>query len=164
MKQQGSATATVTDKNEYQIHGDGKLTIDPIILDRLRGMSIVIGSLELDPELWNPSNPIWRNSNNHVMLMFRQYYMSHETDETLKSIFGPIIDHFVWMYVAIPELRARIGWMLWFLIVYVTDNQFKKETGVGFQPEPWNDPRQWALANEIKNPITTTLTKVDDNK
>lgn len=164
MKKTGSTTATVGTDGDYTIHGDDKMNIDPIIKDRLLGMVKVLDTLEVDPALWDPKNVIWQNTNNHVMFMLRAYYHTHETDPEIKQILGSLIDHMVWLYVCAPELRARLGWMVWFLIVYVTDNQFKQETGTGLHPEPWNDPRSWALANEVKNPVTTTVTKVEDPK
>jgi hypothetical protein len=141
------------------------MNLDPIIKERLHGVAGILSTLELDPEMWDINNPIWQNTNNHVMLMLRKYYDENETDPEIKAILGPLIDHLVWLYVIAPELRARLGWMTWFIIVYVTDNQFKKETGqMGMQPEPWNDPRNWALAKEVVNPITTVMIPNEPNE
>jgi hypothetical protein len=162
LKQGKPTDATIHDDGTYTIHGDGSVKLDPIIKERLFGVARVLNSLQIDAELWKLDNPIWRNSNNHVMFMLRQYYYANETDEEMKVVFGSIIDHIVWLYVTAPEIRARIGWMVWFMVVYITDNQFKKEVNSGFVPEVWTDPRKWALAAEAVNPITTTLTPVQE--
>jgi hypothetical protein len=133
------------------------MKIDPIIKERLQAIALTLNSLELDESLWDENNPVWQNTNNHVMLMMRRYYHENEIDPEMHAILGPIIDHFVWLYVIDLETRARIGWIAWFLIVYVTDNQFKQDTGRSFNPEIWNDPRNWILAKEAKNEVTTVL-------
>lgn len=163
MKRSASVNAFVSDDNQYSILRDDQMNMDPIVKERLVGMVTVLNSLEIDPEMWDPKNPIWQNTNNHVMLMLRQYYHVHEKDEEMKAILGSLIDHFVWLYVSFPEVRARIGWMTWFMVVYVTDHQFREETGVALLPEPWNDPRKWALAEELarNNPVTVSLEKVE---
>lgn len=164
MRRSASVNAFISSDNEYTILGDGSMKIDPIIKERLDGMCMVLNSLEIDPEVWDDKNPIWKNTNNHVMFMLRRYYHEHETDKEMHFIMGSLIDHFVWLYVSFPEFRARMGWLTWFIIVYVTDNQFREETKTGLAPEPWNDPRSWALAAEqaMYNPITTTLTKLEE--
>jgi hypothetical protein len=137
------------------------MNVDPIVKERLVGMISVLNSLEIDPEMWDPNNPIWQNTNNHVLYSLRVYYYENEKDPELKAIMGSLIDHLVWLYISAPEIRARLGWIVWFFIVYVTDNQFRKETGVALLPEEWNDPRKWALAYETTNPVKMILTPAD---
>lgn len=163
MKRSATVNAFVSDDNQYTILRDDQMNVDPIVKERLNAMVMILDSLELDPSMWDEKNPIWQNTNNHVMYMLRKYYHAHEKDDELHKVLGSLIDHFVWMYVSFPEIRARIGWITWFMVVYVTDHQFREEAGVGLLPEPWNDPRNWALAEELarNNPVTTTLEKIE---
>ena len=133
---------------------------DPVLKERMKVIGQMMNSVEVSAEVWDENNPIWQNSNNHVMLMLRTYYWKHETDGEIKESFGAALDKMVWLYVSYPEWRARIGWMFWFINLYIIDKQVQKEEG--YHPEIWNDPRKWILAQQA-NPLTVTMEKVDDS-
>jgi len=135
---------------------------DPVLKERMLVVGKMCESVEIAPEIWEETNPIWQNSNNHVMLMLRTYYWKHEKDDEFKQSFGRLLDKMVWLYVSFPEWRARIGWMSWFLNLYIIDKQIQKEAGIGMQPEVWNDPRKWILA-EHANPLDVVMEKVNDS-
>lgn len=134
---------------------------DPVLRERMDVIGKMMASVEVSEEVWDEKNPIWQNTNNHVLLMLRTYYWKHETDEEMKKTFGAALDKMVWLYVSFPEWRVRIGWMFWFVNLYIIDKQVKKESGFPFNPEIWNDPRKWVLA-EKADPLNVVMEKMND--
>jgi hypothetical protein len=134
---------------------------DPILKERMLTIGKMMNSVEVSEDVWKEDNPIWQNTNNHVMLMLRTYYWKHETEGELKESFGAALDKMVWLYVSFPEWRVRIGWMFWFVSLYIIDKQVQKEQGFPFNPEVWNDPRKWLLAKDVES-LNITMEKMDD--
>ena len=134
--------------------------MDEELRKRLAIVGDVIRSVEIDQEFWDPKNPMWQNTNNHAMLMLRTYYYNHEFDDEFKHVFGGMIDGMVWLYVTHPEWRARLGWITWFLQMYVLDRQIIQEDGVQIHHEVWNDPRKWRNVNPNDTTIKTTVERL----
>jgi hypothetical protein len=143
---------------------DNVMNIDAVLKERALMVGQMLSTVEVDSEFWNEKNPIWQVPNNHVMLMMRTVYWNCETDEEFKKVLGPVIDKMVWLYISFPEWRARVGWMTWFLQLYVMDKQFQHETGAQYLPEHWNDPRKWVLAAEQKSAMITTVVSKKEGK
>jgi len=129
---------------------------------RMMEIGMLLESVAIGPEFWDPDQPYWQNTNNHVMLSLRGVYQRHEYDEEMKKIFGGMLDKMVWVFVNYPEFRARISWMTWFMQMYVIDKQFAKENAVIMKPEIWTDPRQWKLADGVDTGLQITVDKVED--
>ena len=134
---------------------------DEILKERMNAVGVICDSIEVSPDVWNEENPIWQNTNNHVFLMLRTYYWKHEKDDEFKKVFGAVLDKMVWLYVSYPEWRARLGWIAWFLNLYILDKQIQKETGARLEPEVWNDPRHWMLTNQADT-MNVILEKKND--
>lgn len=81
--------------------------------------------------------------NNIIFRKMREFYIFFEEDPEMKEYFTPVLDFLIFMYVVHPKWRMRIGWMFWWVILYVQDKQFTDEVGDKMQLETWNDPRVW---------------------
>ena len=129
---------------------------------RLMQFGPMVASIQIDESFWDPAQPYYQVPNNHTMLMLRNLYHSSEYDDEFKATFGKFLDFAVWMYITFPEWRARLGWITWFLQMYVVDKQLYKEPlppgwEGQYDPEVWTDPRKWMLAEQVNGlPVETT--------
>jgi hypothetical protein len=135
------------------------MNIDDTIKKLILVLGDVASKLEIDPEFWAPGNPLWQSTNNHVMLMLRQYYWDNEPDDEFKKSFGVVLDKIVWLFVSDAEWRARLGWVFWFVNLYILDKQVQAEMECKFVPEFWNDPRKWTLTQKAKLNVEITIDK-----
>ena len=98
----------------------------------------------VDEAFWDEPNLFSEKVPNNIILKkMRYFYLIHETDEEMKEYFLPFLEWFICMYVTVPEMRMRIGWMFWWVVIYVQDKQFIEEEKSRFQLEIWTDPRVW---------------------
>ena len=140
------------------------MNVIPEVKERMLAIGELIKTVEIPEEFWDAKAPHWQNTNNHVWLIMRSTYVRMETDEEIRTLFLPVLEKQIWLFVTHPEWRARISWMTWFLQLYVFDKQFAKETGVDttlrYSPEIWTDPRKWGLAEQV-GPMEVTADEME---
>lgn len=138
------------------------MKMDEQLKQRVLQVGQMLTTVEIGPEFWDHSNPVWQNTNNHVFLIMRHTYQQVEYDDEFKQTFGAVLDKMVWLFVTHPEWRARISWMTWFVQLYVFDKQMVKES-LRMSPEVWTDPRHWAMAETTETGLQIGVETIDDS-
>ncbi len=118
--------------DEFMINPEIQTIVDEMAKQALR--------LHVDPEFWTDKQ-IFANPNNIVLRQMLNYYRTFEKNEERKKLFLPMLEFCVFKYCTDREWREVMGWMFWWVTLYVQDKQYQHE--LPFMFEAWNDPREW---------------------
>jgi hypothetical protein len=117
-----------------------EFTINPEIQSIVNEMTKQAARLHIDDEFWADTK-IFANPNNIVLRQMRNYYLMFEKDEGRKQLFLPVLEFCIFKYCTDREWREVMGWIFWWINLYVQDKQYQHELPLMF--EAWNDPREW---------------------